>query len=228
MGLSDLIRRILEFFYALTGNYGIAIIFLTVLIRVVLFPLTWKQAKARDEMLRLQPKLKELQEKYKGKPQEYQKRIMELYREHKINPFGGCWPYLLQFPFIIALFNVLRTYKFADQRFLWLTSLSKPDPFYVLPILAGLTTFIQGKMMTTEPSQQAMNYIMPIFIIWISLGFPAGLTLYWVVTSVLAVVEQYVTGRQIATPAAVGKGLAPAKATARGENVKDEGRRKDR
>ena len=212
MGLSDLIRAALEFLYRVSGSYGIAIIALTFAIRLVLYPFTWKQTEAMEKMKLLQPKLKQLQEKYKGNQEEYQKRVMELYRENKVNPLGGCLPLLLQLPFIWALFNVLRTYTFAAERFLWLTNLSKPDPFYILPALAGVTTYIQGMMVSTDPSQRMMNLIGPVFMAWITISLPSGIGLYFLATNVFSIVQQYITARQLSARRREMAGLAEGQA----------------
>ncbi|MGE5588841.1 MAG: YidC/Oxa1 family membrane protein insertase [Clostridia bacterium] len=193
--LTGIINSIVQFLRGVTGSDGLAIIVLTVLLKVVTYPLTVKQTKAMEEMKLLQPKVKEIQEKYKSQPEEMQKRVMELYREHKVNPLGGCWPTLIQLPIIWALFTALRNYPF-EQRFLWMPNLGKPD--VILAVLAGVATYLQSVMMSTDPSQKMMNLIMPAFIIWISLSFPAGVTLYWVVTTLLAAVQQWWMGRQVA------------------------------
>lgn len=245
LSLSGGIRWALEFLYGLTRNYGVAIILLTILIRLVLYPFTWKQTKAMEEMKALQPKVKELEAKYKGKPEEYQKRLMELYREHKVNPLGGCLPLLLQLPFIYALFNVLRTFQFTAEKFLWLGNLSKPDPYYILPILAGVTTYIQSKQVQTDASQNVMNLIMPVFMTWISISFPAGIALYFVVTNLFSIGQQYLISRQLARqapaevqPVGPGSGADVAIATTGGaiggaltkksESVKNPGRENQR
>lgn len=195
MTLTGIINSIVHFLRDVTGSDGLAIIALTILLRVVTYPLTVKQTRAMEEMKLLQPKVKEIQEKYRSQPEEMQKRVMELYREHKVNPLGGCWPTLIQLPIIWALFTALRSYPF-EQRFLWMPNLGKPD--VILAVLAGVATYLQSVMMSTDPSQKMMNLIMPAFIIWISLSFPAGVTLYWVVTTLLAAVQQWWMGRQVA------------------------------
>lgn len=232
MGISDLISTTLRFLYGISHNYGLAILLLTVAIRIVLFPLTWKQARALQEMKFLQPKLKELQEKYKDKPQEYQKRVIDLYREHRINPLSGCWPYLVQLPIILALFNALRNYEYPAERFLWLTSgMGKPDPFYILPTLAGVFTFVQGRVLASDPSQNTMNYVLPVVIAIMSAGFPAGVTLYWAATSVLSILEQYVSralGGKFGWPLEARRGseafkrIKLEKDGAKGESKRDE------
>lgn len=196
---------LLDFFFSLTRNYGLAIILLTVAIRVILVPLTVSQLKSMAMMQQLQPKLKELEAKYKSQPEEYQKRVMELYKENKINPMGGCLPLLLQLPVLWALFSVLRKYEFTSG-FLWITDLTAPDPIYVLPILSGITTFLQQVQTSGgDQSQRAMLFIMPIFIGYLSLSFPAGLVLYWVVSNVFSIVQQYLIKKHLPAAQEGGK-----------------------
>lgn len=183
-------KWLLDVFYSLTSSYGLAIILVTIVIRALLAPLTVSQTKSMAKMKELQPKMNELKEKYKDKPEEYQKKVMELYKENKVNPLGGCLPVLLQLPVLWALFAVLRKYEFTTG-FLWLTNLSSPDPYYILPILSGVTTYFQTIMTGTDQSQRAMMMIMPIFIGYISLSFPSGLVLYWVVSNLFSMVQQY-------------------------------------
>lgn len=202
------IQAILIFLTDLTGSAGIGIILLTLLIRGALYPLTKKQTQSMLAMRELQPKLKALQEKYKDKPQEYQKRMLELYKAEGVSPLGGCLPLLIQFPFLIALFHVLRTYGFEghDPHFL-IWNLTEKDPYYILPILSGVTTYLQSLVTITDPSQKVILYIMPVFIAWISIGFPAGLVLYWVTSNVFSIGQQYLLMKQV--PGA--KGGASAK-----------------
>lgn len=205
------IDAVLIWLTQVTGSAGLAIILLTIGIRALLYPLTLKQTKSMAAMRELQPKLKEIQEKYKDKPQEQQKKMMELYQKHGVNPFGGCLPLLIQFPFLIALFRVLQTSTFggADLTFLiWNLAEPAKDPLYILPLLSGLTTYFQSAMTITDTSQKAFLYVMPIFITWISLNFPAGLVVYWVTSNVFSIVQQYFVNQQIAPD---GKGGAAAK-----------------
>ncbi|NLY29325.1 MAG: membrane protein insertase YidC [Firmicutes bacterium] len=187
---------LLTFFYNVSGSYGLAIILLTVTIRLVLAPLTLSQSKSMEAMKTLQPKMNALQQKYKDDPEEYQRRVMELYKEHNINPLSGCLPMLIQLPFLWALFAVLRNYDFGTG-FLWLTSLSEPDPLYILPVLSALTTYIQMMMTSADASQKSMMLIMPIFIGYISISFPAGLVLYWVVSNLFSMGQQYLISRRM-------------------------------
>ncbi len=193
--LSNAIRSVLELFYNWTGNYGLAIIMLTILVRVVLFPLFKKQMTFSAKMREMNPLLKEIQEKYKDQPEEYQKKTMELYKQHKMSPLSGCLPTLVQLPVMISLYQVLMKQIAAAQSasFLWITDLSKPDA-YVLPILVGLTTFGQAKTMAVEQDQNSktMTWIMPIFMLYMSFRFAAGLALYWTVFNFFSMAQQYV------------------------------------
>lgn len=189
---------VLQFLHSFTGNYGLAIIILTTLIQVVLYPLTASQMKSAADLKKIQPKLKEIQDKYKEKPEEMQRRVMELYREHKVNPFGGCLPLLLQLPIIWALFASLNHFPYrGTPAFLWVPSLAQPDP-WILPILSGVTTYFQMAMGPVDPSQKAMLWVMPLFMVWVTRSFPAGLALYWVVGNVVRIGQQYLMNRQLA------------------------------
>lgn len=197
--LGDIIGSVLLFLTERTGSYGVAIILLTIAIRLVLYPLTLKQMKSAVTMRKLQPKLKALQERYKENPQEYQKRMMEVWKENGVNPFSGCLPLLLQLPILYALFAVLREFSFETVSPMFLIwDLSVKDPTYVLPILAGITTYFQAQMTMTDPSQKTMMLIMPVFITIISLNFPAGLVLYWFISNLFAIGQQYLITRSVA------------------------------
>lgn len=187
------IEAILLWLTSTTGSAGLAIILITLGIRLALYPLTLKQTRSMAAMKELQPKLEALKKKYGNNPQEYQKRMMELYQQEGVNPFGSCLPLLVQFPFLIALYQVLMRADFggADPNFL-IWDLTKPDSLWILPILSALTTYFQTSMTVSDPSQKAMLYIMPVFIGWISLRFPAGLVLYWTVSNLFSIGQQYV------------------------------------
>ena len=175
------------------GNFGISIIVVTVLIKILLLPLTLKQDKSMKEMKKLQPELEKIKQKYANDKQMLNIKTMELYREHKVNPLGGCLPILIQFPILIALFGVLRNGIIPkDSSFLWL-KLSDKDPFYILPVLNGAVSFLQQKLMGTSdnPQMKNMMFIFPILMIYISYRMPSGLQLYWLTSSILAVVQQY-------------------------------------
>lgn len=174
-------------------NFGISIIVVTILIKILLLPLTLKQDKSMKEMKKLQPELEKIKQKYANDKQMLNIKTMELYREHKVNPLGGCLPILIQFPILIALFGVLRNGIIPkDSSFLWL-KLSDKDPFYILPVLNGAVSFLQQKLMGTSdnPQMKNMMFIFPILMIYISYRMPSGLQLYWLTSSILAVVQQY-------------------------------------
>ena len=192
------IRQFLTFLLNTTdkyvGNFGVSIIIVTILIKIMLLPLTLKQDKSMKEMKKLQPELEKIKEKYAKYKQMINIKTMELYKEHKVNPLGGCLPLLLQLPILFALFGVLRNGIIPkDSSFLWL-KLSVPDPFYVLPVLNGAVSFFQQKLMgsaDSNPQMKNMMYIFPIMMIMFSLKMPSGLQLYWLTSSILAVVQQY-------------------------------------
>lgn len=193
-----ILLQLLVFFADLTKSSGLAIILLTIFIRLVLYPLTLSQSKSLAAMRELQPKMEELQRKYKDKPQEYQRKLMELYQEHKVNPLGGCLPVLVQLPFLWALFRVLKDFPLEQRQFL-LWDLAEKDPFYILPVLSGVTTYAQMRMTATgDPTQRAMLLIMPVFLMWISARFDAGLVLYWVVSNLFSIGQQYLINKQLA------------------------------
>lgn len=176
------------------GNFGVSIIIVTILIKIALLPLTLKQDKSMKEMRKLQPEIDKLKEKYANDKQMLNIKTMELYKEHKVNPAGGCLPLLLQLPILFALFGVLRSGIIPkDSSFLWL-KLSEPDSFYILPVLNGAVSFLQQKLMGTadsNPQMKNMMYIFPIMMIMISYKMPSGLQVYWLTSSILAVVQQY-------------------------------------
>ena len=175
------------------GNFGISIIIVTILIKIALLPLTLKQDKSMKEMKKLQPELEKIKKNYAHDKQMLNIKTMELYREHKVNPMGGCLPILIQLPILFALFGVLRSGIIpADSSFLWM-KLVEPDPYYILPVLNGAVSFLQQKLMGTSdnPQMKNMMFIFPIMMIMFSVKMPSGLQLYWLTSSILAVVQQY-------------------------------------
>ncbi len=204
--LVDFVVHILNAIYGVVGNYGIAIIIVTVLMRIIIFPLTLKQEKSLKKMRELQPELEKIKEKYKDNPQEYQQKTAELYRESGVNPLGGCLPLLIQMPVFVALYWAFSGNAIpADAKFLWFT-LKQPDrlfmignfAFNLLPILNVGVTYIQQKIMTSatsgqESSQQmqTMLYMMPLMMLFIFYKMPSGVTLYYLVSGALSLVQQY-------------------------------------
>jgi YidC/Oxa1 family membrane protein insertase len=177
-------------------NWGIAIIVLTVVVRIALFPLTWKQIKSIVGMRRLKPDLDEINKKFKDDPQQKQLAMMEVYRKNGVNPLGGCLPILIQMPVWWALYTVLQTaVELYRTPFLWFPDLSAPDPVFVLPIVIGATSFVQQKMMPQQADlaqQKMMLYFMPALFTVMMLFLPAGLGVYILTNSVLGIVQQQV------------------------------------
>jgi YidC/Oxa1 family membrane protein insertase len=187
---------LLRFFKTMLGNWGVAIILLTILIKVLSLPLTQKSYKSMAEMAKLKPKMDELQKKYKDDRQRLNEEMLKMYKEHEISPLSGCLPMLLQMPIWIALYRMLYSaVELYQQPFIpgWISNLAEKDPFYILPILMGVGMFLQQKLTPTAmDSSQAkvMLYFMPIFFTLIMLSLPAGLTLYIFVNTVLSIAHQ--------------------------------------
>lgn len=187
---------ILNLFYKYIPNYGLAIIFLSVGIKIIFWPLTHKSQKSMKEMQKLQPKIAELKEKYKNNKEELNRRTMEFYRTHKVNPLGGCLPILIQIPVFFALYRVLLNsieLRHAPLVSYWINDLSSKDPTYISPLLMGASMFIQQKMTPTvgDPAQAKIMLMMPVIFTFMFLSFPSGLVLYWLVTNVLSIAQQY-------------------------------------
>jgi YidC/Oxa1 family membrane protein insertase len=200
--IESLLRFVLETLFAITSaagfaSYGWAIILLTIIVKMALYPLTVKQVKSMKAMQELSPKMKKIQEKYKDNPQVMQQKIGALYKEAGVNPLAGCLPLLIQMPILMGMYYSLYNFSYPTPEsayFLWMTSMSDPDPLYILPVLSALTTFLQQKMTTTDsnnPQMKMMMFIMPLFIGWISINFPSGLVLYWVTMNVVQIIQQW-------------------------------------
>ncbi|MBM7624304.1 YidC/Oxa1 family membrane protein insertase [Sporohalobacter salinus] len=197
--LGGLMTQSLDFFYGYTNSYGLAIILLTLAIRVLLFPLVAKQTRSMKAMQELQPKMEELKEKYGDDQQQYQQKVMELYKKHKVNPAAGCLPLLLQMPILVALFHALRDFKALEQAsFLWIGNLAQPD--LVLVILTGLVMFgqsmVQQKMSGNAGGNNKMMMFMPLLIVVIGFKLPAGVLIYWFTSNLVMVAQQYFLYRE--------------------------------
>ena len=231
-GASELLLTILEFFYGITNSFGLAIVLLTIAVRIVLYPLNQKQMTSMQQMQKIQPRLKVLQEKYANDKEKLNQETMRLYKENKVNPAAGCLPLLVQLPILILLFNVLRTYDFAGTSFLGIILGSSTtaglaqavgvaaDPtgnYGVMSVLTGILknpaglsnaglyignlilligisflTWAQQKLSSgTNPQMAMMNTIMPFFMAFICLSMPGGVMLYWGLSSLMGVVQQY-------------------------------------
>jgi YidC/Oxa1 family membrane protein insertase len=184
----------LKFFYNYVGNYGVAIIIITVILKALFFPLTHKSYKSMKGMQKIQPEMTKLREKYKDDRDAMNKAVMELYRDHKVNPMGGCLPMVVQIPVFFALYKSL---MFSIELrhapfFLWVTDLADKDPYYVTPVIMGITMFVQQKMTPSnmDPMQQKMMLALPVVFTLILLSFPSGLVLYWLINNVLTIGQQ--------------------------------------
>lgn len=184
----------LKYFYGYVGNYGISIIIITIILKAFFFPLTHKSYKSMKGMQKIQPEMMKLREKFKDDKDAMNKAVMELYREHKVNPMGGCLPMVVQIPVFFALYKSL---MFSIELrhapfFLWVTDLADKDPYYVTPVIMGITMFVQQKMTPSnmEPMQQKMMLALPVVFTFMFLSFPSGLVLYWLVNNVLTIGQQ--------------------------------------
>lgn len=203
---------VLHWFYKYTHNYGVAIILLTVLIKILFWPLTQKSYKSMQGMKKLQPKITAVREKYKDDREKLNQELMMLYRTYKVNPLGGCLPMVLQIPVFFALYRML--YGAIQLRhqpfFLWINDLTAPDRLHVgipipylggipvLTLLMGVSMFLQQKMtpMTGDPRQEKIMLLMPVVFTVFFVNFPSGLVLYWLVNNILSIVQQYGINRQ--------------------------------
>jgi YidC/Oxa1 family membrane protein insertase len=180
---------------SVTGNYGIDIIIVSILIKIIFLPLTQISMKSMKEMQKVQPEMTRLRETYKNDKARLQQEIMLLYKRRKINPMSGCLPMLIQIPVFIALYNALQ--NAIEMRhapfFWWIKDLSAKDPIYITPLIMGATMVLQQKMTPTsaDPTQAKMFMLMPIMFTFLFLSFPSGLVLYWLVNNVLSIAHQY-------------------------------------
>ncbi len=216
-GWFDLIAKpmlwVLNFFYSFVGNYGVAIIIITILVKLLFWPLTQKSYKSMKHMQKLQPQIAKLREKYKGDKQRLNQEIMQMYKTYKVNPMGGCLPMLVQIPVFIAFYKVLGiSIELRHAPFmLWINDLSAPDrlpigfdiPYVghglpVLTLLMGASMFIQQKMTPTtgDPTQAKMMMLMPVVFTVMFINFPSGLVLYWLVNNLLSIGQQYWTNKR--------------------------------
>jgi YidC/Oxa1 family membrane protein insertase len=213
---------LLNFFYKIVGNYGWAIIIVTIILRIPFIPLFEKSQKSMKKLQEMQPKMAELKEKYKKDPQKMNKEVMELYRKYKVNPVSGCLPLLLQLPIFFALYRILlSTIELRGAPFiLWIKDLSAPDALFghipsvvpliggfavgPLPIVMGISMYVQQKMTptTADPRQAKLFMLMPVVLTFVFLNFASGLVLYWFVSNLLSIVQQFYTNRKVAKEAA--------------------------
>lgn len=193
---AKLANSLLKYFYKITKNYGIAIIILSILIQILMLPLSMKSYRAMAIMKKMQPEMKAIQERYKKDPQRMNIELMNLYRKYGANPFSGCWPMLLQIPIFFALFTTLRnSWDLHGAKFIfWIKDLSDKDPYYILPIIMGGLMFLQNYLTpqtTSDQSQAVIMKWMPVIFTFLFLSFPSGLVLYWIVNSLFSIAQNY-------------------------------------
>jgi len=207
------IFQLLHYFHSLLGNFGVAILLLTVFIKIILFPLAHKGFKGMNRLKELQPKMTQLKEKYQDQPQEFQKQLLSMYKKEKVNPLGGCLPILLQIPIFFALYKVLSvTIEMRHAPFFgWITDLSVQEPITIVnlfglipwdppsflmigvfPILMALTMFIQQKLNPepTDPMQAQVMRLLPLIFLFMFSSFPSGLVIYWTWSNILSIFQQ--------------------------------------
>lgn len=223
----NFLSSIIEFLYKVIPNYGVAIILFTLITRFALLPLDLKSKKSTKKMNEVQPELDKISKKYKDDPEKLNKKTMELYREHNINPLGGCLPLLIQLPVTIALFAALRqisnfhVQNQSVEAFLWIKNIWAPDSpildiygktislgssnwngLFILPFLAGLTSFYQSKLMSAQQSggqseqMKGFNTIMPLMSVWFTSMYTAAFALYWVTSNIFQIVQMLVLNKK--------------------------------
>ncbi len=218
---------ILTYIYNIVPNFGITIIMLTLLVKLVTFPLNNQQIKSAKRMQEVQPELKKIQEKYKNDKEKQNQEVMKFMQENKVNPLAGCMPLLIQLPVLIGIFRLLRDVEsfgisqlenfnpylipaLADTGLQW-GNLAVGDPTYIFPVLAGITTYLYSRLSMTDPNQKMMLYIMPAMIFVISAGLigpalPAGLILYWIVNNMFSIGQHYLlTNKEVKEKEPKGK-----------------------
>ena len=182
-------------------TYGLVLVVFGILVRVVLWPLNQKAMRANMKLQEVQPLMKEIQDRYKSDPQRMQQEVFKLYKEYKVNPLGGCWPMLLPMPVLFALFFVFQNaIELRGTAFMWIPDLSRPDPLYVIPILMGASMYVLTKVgqmgMEPNPQMKMMLYMMPLMMTGMFLFFPSGLNLYYTVSNIASIPQQWLLGRE--------------------------------
>lgn len=208
-GIINILASILLVYYSWTNSYGLAIILLTLTVKLVLHPLTRRQLRSMKEMQYLAPQMAELRERYKGDPQRMNVEVMNLYRAHKVNPFGGCLPLVLQIPILYALFAVFRRPDiFNGATFLGmpldqiptLPRIASNPLLLIWPLLSGLTTYFQQRMSVTDPQQAKMFIFMPFMVAYFATVVPVGMSIYWAVSTAAYILEYYIVVGRLTPP----------------------------
>ncbi len=226
--LAEIMRVCLEYCYRATESmgfpsYGIAIVVLTIVIKTLLLPLALKQIRSMKAMQAIQPELQKIQKKYKNDPQKLREEMGKLYKENGASPLSGCLPLLIQMPFLVSIYYALQGFAYdpAHESFLWLESLAVPDESYILPIISAASTFVISWQTTPKdaPSnQKTMLLMMPVMIGWMSLNFPSGLVIYWIVCNLYQLVQQTIMYRGEMKERFFGKSSSKGTLTVHGEN----------
>ncbi len=233
-GIYNLLGALLKLIYDMTGHYALAIIIFTIVIKLLLYPLTHAQNKSMKAMQEMQPEIDEIKKKYPNDQNKQNQLTMELYQKYKINPFMGCLPLLIQLPILFGLFAVLRdpvkyvfkteaAYMAVDQGFFWISSMSEPDVImigsialpFILPIIAALTTFVDTALMQKGQAKNQMTttmlYMVPIMILMYGRSFPAGLSLYWAVSNIFSIIQKQLVKPMLSAKTTDTKGPKGAK-----------------
>lgn len=225
--IASFLGNILGYIYMVVPNFGVAIIILTLIFKLITFPLNNKQMESARRMQQLQPELKKIQQKYKDDKEKQNKAVAEFMQENQINPLAGCMPLLVQFPVLIAIFRLLQNAKdfgvteipnfseYLIPGFQAWGNLLEADRLYILPVLAGITTYIYNKQNMTDPNQKMMLYMMPALITFLSINFPAGLVLYWITNNLFSMAQHYLVTRMGKMKEEQEAGLVKEKVTAK-------------
>lgn len=198
------LRWILDMLAKVGNNYGIAVILFAILIKIILWPLNTITMKSQAQMQKLQPKINEINTKFKDDPAKKNEEIMRLYREEKINPASSCIYLLPQLVVLWLLYSALQGYApLFNQSFLWLKSLGSPDPLYIFPILAGVSTFFQSLSsgQANDPQTKTFTYLMPVIFFYIMMNFPAALSIFWTIFGLVSWGQQHLYMRNKPKPA---------------------------
>lgn len=191
----------LSWLYSIFGNWGWSIVALTLVIRAILYPLTYKGMMSMQKIKKISPQIKELQAKHKGDPQRMNKAVMDMYKKHNANPLGGCLPMVMQIPVFFAIYRVLLNAVELQgaEWILWITDLSRMDQYFVLPILMGASMYYQQKLTPsnfTDPIQEKVFKFLPVIFTFFFVTFPAGLVLYWFVNNLFSIGQQFIVNAQ--------------------------------
>lgn len=198
---------IFSYIYAVIPNFGITIILFTILVKLIIFPLNNQQIRSARRMQLLQPEMKKIQQKYKDNKEKQNEEVMKFMQENKVNPLAGCVPLLIQFPILLGVFRMLKDAEYfgitelanfnpylfpflAGTSFDW-SNLLLIDNFYILPAIAGITTYLYSRLTMTDPNQKMLLYMMPAMIFYFGLKLPSGLVLYWVINNFLSIGQHY-------------------------------------